>query len=101
MGPLHSRQVLFKALAKGADKAIHISDKAFQNCDAFITAKIFANVIKNLEYDIILTGAEAADYHYPSQRQSASIHFKVKYTQSLSRDSDKTKKYLLGRYFPD
>jgi electron transfer flavoprotein beta subunit len=41
-GPARAQQVLREALAKGADRAIHLEDNAFVGLDAFNTAKAFA-----------------------------------------------------------
>ena len=38
-GPARAQQVLREALAKGADRAIHLEDDAFVGLDAFNTAK--------------------------------------------------------------
>src|ERR1051325_6669064 len=52
-GPARSQQVLREALAKGADRAIHLEDAGFIGLDAFNTARAFAASIKNEEFDLI------------------------------------------------
>jgi len=44
-GPARAQQVLREALAKGADRAIHLEDNAFVGLDALSTARAFAQVI--------------------------------------------------------
>src|SRR5204862_2980462 len=45
-GPARAQQVLREALAKGADRAIHLEDEKFVGLDAFNTAKAIAAAIK-------------------------------------------------------
>jgi len=52
---------LRKCLAKGADQAIRLTDKAFEGSDAYATAKILSKVIENISYDLIFTGTQASD----------------------------------------
>ncbi|HEX4425456.1 MAG TPA: electron transfer flavoprotein subunit beta/FixA family protein, partial [Terriglobales bacterium] len=63
-GPARSQQVLREALAKGADRAIHLEDNAFLTLDAFNTAKAFAAAIKDEQFDLIFTGLQSDDYGY-------------------------------------
>jgi len=64
MGPEDADETLRKCLARGADKAIRLTDKAFEGSDAFATAKILHKAIQNLPFDLILTGAQAGDDGY-------------------------------------
>lgn len=57
-------EVLRRALALGADEAVLISDPKADGSDAYATAKILAAAIKQLPYQIILTGALADDDGY-------------------------------------
>src|ERR1700749_2521829 len=63
-GPARSQQVLREALAKGADRAIHLEDPGFVGLDAFNTAKAFAAAIKDEQFDLIFTGLQSDDYGY-------------------------------------
>jgi electron transfer flavoprotein beta subunit len=63
-GPARAQQVLREALAKGADRAIHLEDNAFVGLDAFNTAKAFAAAIKDEQFDLIFTGLQSDDYGY-------------------------------------
>ena len=63
-GPARSQQVLREALAKGADRAIHLEDNAFVGLDAFNTARAFAAAIKDEKFDLIFTGLQSDDYGY-------------------------------------
>lgn len=63
MGPNKASDILEYALAKGADRAILLSDKLFSGSDTLITAKILSRAIKKYvsDFDIILTGQAAVD----------------------------------------
>jgi len=63
-GPGRAQQVLREALAKGADRAIHLEDNAFVGLDAFHTARAFAAAIKDEKFDLIFTGLQSDDYGY-------------------------------------
>src|SRR6202165_1880647 len=63
-GPARAQQLLREALAKGADRAIHLEDSAFVGLDAFNTAKAFAAAIKDETFDLIFTGLQSDDYGY-------------------------------------
>jgi len=63
-GPARAQQVLREALAKGADRAIHLEDQAFVSLDAVNTAKAFAAAIKDEQFDLIFTGLQSDDYGY-------------------------------------
>ncbi|HKU20142.1 MAG TPA: electron transfer flavoprotein subunit beta/FixA family protein [Terriglobales bacterium] len=63
-GPARAQQVLREALAKGADRAIHLEDPAFVGLDAVNTARAFAAAIKDEQFDLIFTGLQSDDYGY-------------------------------------
>src|SRR5579884_137384 len=63
-GPARSQQVLREALAKGADRAIHLEDAAFVGLDAYNTARAFAAAIKDEKFDLIFTGLQSDDYGF-------------------------------------
>jgi electron transfer flavoprotein beta subunit len=63
-GPARAQQVLREALAKGADRAIHLEDNAFIGFDALNTAKAIAAAIKDEKFDLIFTGLQSDDYGY-------------------------------------
>src|SRR6202049_758683 len=63
-GPARAQQVLREALAKGADRAIHLDDPGFVGLDAFNTARAFAAAIKDEKFDLIFTGLQSDDYGF-------------------------------------
>ena len=64
-GPARVLQVIREALAKGADRAIHLEDDAFVQLDAYNTARLLATGIKDEAkdeaYDLVLAGLQSDD----------------------------------------
>ncbi len=69
LGPEDSDSTLRKCLARGADKGIRITDPKFEGSDSYATAKILHKAIKDIPFDIILTGALADDDGYTATGQ--------------------------------
>jgi electron transfer flavoprotein beta subunit len=63
-GPARAQQVLREALAKGADRAIHLEGDEFALLDAFNTAKAIASVAKDENFDLVFTGLQSDDYGF-------------------------------------
>jgi electron transfer flavoprotein beta subunit len=63
-GPARSQQVLREALAKGADRAIHLEDDRFTTLDAFNIAKAFAAAVKDEQFDLVFTGLQSDDFGF-------------------------------------
>lgn len=61
-GPTRASQVLREALAKGADRAIHLEDQKFVNMDAYNIARAFAAAVKDEQFDLIFTGLQSDDF---------------------------------------
>jgi len=63
-GPEEADDTLRKCLARGTDRAIRLTDKTFEGSDAYAVAKILHKAIKDLPFNLILTGAQAGDDGY-------------------------------------
>ena len=61
VGPDRAAEALRKALAMGADKALHVNDPAAEGSDSFGIARILAAAAKKAGCDLILTGKQAQD----------------------------------------
>jgi electron transfer flavoprotein beta subunit len=61
MGPDETDSTLRKCLARGADKAIRLTDPKFEGSDAYATARILHSVIKTLPHDLVFAGMQAGD----------------------------------------
>src|SRR5689334_7272652 len=60
-GPARVAQVLREALARGADRAIHVEDDGFASADAFVVAGSLAAAMKDENFDLVLTGLQSDD----------------------------------------
>ena len=61
MGPPQADVALREALAKGCDEAILVSGREFGGSDTYATSGILAAALKQLDYDLIITGRQAID----------------------------------------
>jgi electron transfer flavoprotein beta subunit len=61
MGPDRSKQTIKEALAKGADRGIHIADNEFFKLDPLNSARSLAAAIGRENFDLILTGLQSDD----------------------------------------
>src|SRR5580765_4041765 len=60
-GPARVAQVIREALARGADRAIHVEADALASADAFGVADALAGAVKDEKFDLILTGLQSDD----------------------------------------
>jgi electron transfer flavoprotein beta subunit len=63
-GPARATQVLREALARGADRAIHVDDPALATADAMAVAAALADACGGEAFDLILTGLQSDDQGY-------------------------------------
>ncbi len=64
LGPARVEQAIREALAKGADRALHLLDPVFEGLDAFNTARVLAEALRRESFDLILTGLQSDDHGY-------------------------------------
>ena len=60
-GPARVQQVIREALARGADRAIHVENDALGAADAFATAEALAAAMAEEKFDLVLTGLQSDD----------------------------------------
>jgi electron transfer flavoprotein beta subunit len=60
-GPARVAQVIREALARGADRAIHVDDDGLASADAFVTSEALAAAMKEEQFDLVLTGLQSDD----------------------------------------
>lgn len=60
-GPARAEAVLRTALARGADRAVHISDAALPDGDAHTTALVLSRAIRQTTCDLVLCGNKTLD----------------------------------------
>src|SRR5688500_9090187 len=60
-GPARVQQVLREALARGADRALHVEDESLGSADAFVSAAALAAAMADEQFDLVLTGLQSDD----------------------------------------
>ena len=60
-GPARVQQVLREALARGADRALHVDDESLASADAAVSAGALAAAMRDEQFDLVLTGLQSDD----------------------------------------
>ena len=63
-GPARVSQTIREALAKGADRAIHIEEDNLESYDTLATARLLAKAVETERPDLVLTGLQSDDIGY-------------------------------------
>jgi len=63
-GPARASQTIREALAKGADRAIHVEDENVDKLDTLGIARVLAKAIEGEKPDLVLTGLQSDDLGY-------------------------------------
>src|ERR1700687_3091141 len=64
MGPQRAKSVIKDALARGADRAIHVVGDNVGHLSPFAAASVLAEAIRDEQADLIMTGLQSDDYGY-------------------------------------
>jgi electron transfer flavoprotein beta subunit len=103
-GPARVTSVIREALARGADRAIHVQDDALGRADAIATADALAGAMRDEAFDLILTGLQSDDQGHAQtgvvlatrlERPHATIIMDVQ----IADGSLKVKRELEGGWF--
>jgi electron transfer flavoprotein beta subunit len=60
-GPTRVQQVIREALARGADRALHVEDDSLASADAALTSAALAPAMADEHFDLVLTGLQSDD----------------------------------------
>src|SRR5690348_5474321 len=63
-GPARATQVIREALARGADRALHVESDALATADAATIAAALAEAIRPEQVDLVLTGLQSDDHGF-------------------------------------
>ena len=105
LGPESSHQVIKDALAKGADRAIHILYNEIDKLSPLNIAKNIAKQIKDEKFDLILSGLQSNDFGYSqigillSELLNCSHGSLVMGTDLISDNTIKVKRELENGWF--
>ena len=101
MGLPKAEEVLREALAMGADDAVLITDRVLGGADTWATSSTIAAGLRNLDYDIIITGRQAIDGDTAQVGPQIAEHLGlpvVSYTQDIKVEGDHL---IVRRQFDD
>ena len=86
-----AEEVLREALAMGADKGILVTDRVLGGADTWATSQTLAGAIRNLDYDLIITGRQAIDGDTAQVGPQISEHLDIpviSYAQDIKIDGN-------------
>src|SRR5208337_1897399 len=64
LGPARAQQAIKEALAKGADRALHLDDPALAGLDVYGIGLALSRAIQQEAPDLVLTGLQSDDFGY-------------------------------------
>jgi electron transfer flavoprotein beta subunit len=103
-GPARVQQVIREALARGADRALHVEDDALGAADAVTAATALVPAMKEEGFDLILTGLQSDDQGHaqfgPVLAEKLGVpHSTIIMEVQLDGSSMKVKRELEGGWF--
>lgn len=101
MGLPKAEDVLREAIAMGADKGVLVTDRVLGGADTWATSQTLAGAIRNLDYDLIITGRQAIDGDTAQVGPQLSEHLHIpviSYAQKIEIDGDSV---VVERQFED
>jgi electron transfer flavoprotein beta subunit len=64
LGPQRAKSVIKDALARGADRAVHVAADEFGQAGPFAAAKVLAEAVRGESPDLVLAGLQSDDHGY-------------------------------------
>ena len=91
MGLPKAEDVLREALAMGADNAILVTDRVLGGADTWATSTTIAGALRNIDYDLIITGRQAIDGDTAQVGPQIAEHLGlpvISYAEEIKLDGD-------------
>ena len=91
MGLPKAEEVLREAMAMGADNGILVTDRVLGGADTWATSTTIAGALRNIDYDIIITGRQAIDGDTAQVGPQIAEHLGlpvISYAQEIKVDGD-------------
>ena len=101
MGLPKAEAVLREAYAMGADKGILVTDRVLGGADTWATSSTIAGALRNLDYDLVITGRQAIDGDTAQVGPQISEHLGIpviSYAEDLKIEVDSV---IVRRQFED
>ncbi len=103
MGLPKAEAVLREAMAMGADKAVLVTDRVLGGADTWATSSTIAGALRNMDYDLVITGRQAIDGDTAQVGPQISEHLGlpvISYAEEIKVD-EKAGKVVVKRQFED
>ena len=103
MGLPKATDVLREAIAMGADKGVLVTDRVLGGADTWATSTTIAGALRNLEYDLVITGRQAIDGDTAQVGPQIAEHLGlpvISYAQEISVD-EAAKTVTVKRQYDD
>lgn len=104
MGLPKAEEVLREAMAMGADNGVLVTDRVLGGADTWATSQTIAGAIRNLEYDLIITGRQAIDGDTAQVGPQISEHLGIpviSYAQEIKEVNLDDKYIVVERQYDD
>ena len=91
MGLPKAEEVLREAMAMGADKGVLVTDRVLGGADTWATSTTLAGALRNIDYDLIITGRQAIDGDTAQVGPQIAEHLGlpvISYAQEIKVDGD-------------
>lgn len=91
MGLPKAEEVLREAMAMGADNGILVTDRVLGGADTWATSTTIAGALRNIDYDLIITGRQAIDGDTAQVGPQISEHLGlpvISYAQNIKVEGD-------------
>ena len=103
MGLPKATDVLREAIAMGADKGVIVTDRVLGGADTWATSTTIAGALRNIEYDLVITGRQAIDGDTAQVGPQIAEHLGlpvISYAQEISVD-EAAKTVTVKRQYDD
>ena len=102
MGPQHAEAILRDTLARGADSAVLLADKAFAGADTLATSYTLASAIRKLgEFDLIICGEKTVDGDTGQVGPGIAEHLGIPHVAYVSKVEEVGEKLLVRAEMED
>ncbi len=103
-GPARATQVIREALARGADRAIHVEADQFAAAEAAVVGGALADAIREEKFDLVLTGLQSDDQGFGQvgvvlAERLGIPHATIIMEVQASQDGLRVKRELEGGWF--
>ena len=104
MGLPKAAEMLKEGVAMGADKGVLLTDRVLGGADTWATSQTIAGALRNLDYDLIITGRQAIDGDTAQVGPQISEHLGlpvISYAQKIREVNEAEKYIVVERQYDD